>query len=72
MDTSGERGRGNTGAGEWEVQTIGFKIASKRGFPGGAVAKNPPANTEDMGSIPGPGRSHMPQRSAAKPMCHNY
>ena len=27
-------------------------------FPGGAVVKNPPANAEDTGSIPGPGRSH--------------
>ena len=31
-----------------------------RGFPGGAVVKNPPANAGDMGSSPGPGRSHMP------------
>ena len=30
------------------------------GFPGGAVVKNPPANAEDTGSSPGPGRSHMP------------
>ena len=30
-------------------------------FPGGAVVKNPPANSVDMGSSPGPGRSHMPQ-----------
>ena len=28
-------------------------------FPGGAVVKNPPANVGDMGSSPGPGRSHM-------------
>ena len=28
-------------------------------FPGGIVVKNPPANAGDMGSIPGPGRSHM-------------
>ena len=33
------------------------------GFPGGAVVKNPPANAEDMGSIPGLGRSHMPWSS---------
>ena len=26
------------------------------GFPGGSVVKNPPANTGDAGSIPGPGR----------------
>ena len=32
-----------------------------RDFPGGAVVKNPPANAGDMGSIPGPGRSHMPR-----------
>ena len=32
-----------------------------RGFPGGAVVKNPPANAGDMGSSPGPGRSHMPR-----------
>ena len=31
------------------------------GFPGGAVVKNPPANAGHMGSIPGPGRSHMPR-----------
>ena len=29
-------------------------------FPGAAVVKNPPANAGDMGSSPGPGRSHMP------------
>ena len=29
-------------------------------FPSGAVVKNPPANAGDTGSIPGPGRSHMP------------
>ena len=34
---------------------------NKWGFPGGAVVKNPPANAGDTGSIPGPGRSHMPQ-----------
>ena len=30
-------------------------------FPGGAVSKNLSANAGDMGSSPGPGRSHMPQ-----------
>ena len=30
-------------------------------FPGGAVAKNLPANAGDMGSSPGLGRSHMPR-----------
>ena len=28
-----------------------------QGFPGGSVIKNPPANTGDVGSIPGSGRS---------------
>ena len=28
-------------------------------FPGGTVVKNPLANAEDTGSIPGLGRSHM-------------
>ena len=32
-------------------------------FPGGAVAKNLPANAGDTGSSPGPGKSHMPQSS---------
>ena len=40
-------------------QTRHYKYHS-RGFPGGAVVKNPPANAGDTGSSPGPGRSHMP------------
>ena len=32
-----------------------------RGFPGGAVVKNPPANVGDMGLSPGSGRFHMPR-----------
>ena len=32
-----------------------------RGFPGGAVVENPPANAGDTGSSPGLGRSHMPR-----------
>ena len=31
------------------------------GFPGGSVIKNLLANAGDVGSIPGPGRSHMSQ-----------
>ena len=34
---------------------------NKQDFPGGAVVKNTPANAGNMGSIPGLGRSHMPQ-----------
>ena len=37
-----------------------FSLWEKKGFPGGSVVKNRPANEIDMGSIPGPGRSHMP------------
>ena len=33
----------------------------KEGFPNGSVVKTLPANVGDMGSIPGPGRSHMPR-----------
>ena len=36
-------------------------IEKKEGFPSGPVVKNPPANAGDMGSSPGPGRSHMPR-----------
>ena len=38
----------------WKV-TLGFLWWSS--------VKNLPANEEDMGLIPGPGRSHMPQSS---------
>ena len=33
------------------------KLRFKLGFPGGSVVKNLPASAEDMGSIPGSGRS---------------
>ena len=33
--------------------------SKNRDFPGGAVVGNLPANAGDMGSSPGPGRSHM-------------
>ena len=32
-------------------------------FPGGAVVKNPPANSGDTGLSPGPGRTHRLQSS---------
>ena len=32
----------------------------QRGFPGGAVVENLPANAGDTGSNPGLGRSYMP------------
>ena len=42
-------------------------------FPGGAGAKNPPANsgdTRDAGSIPGPGRS--PGGGNVNPLQHSF
>ena len=38
---------------------IFFNVAE--GFPGGSAVEKPPANAGDTGSIPNPGRSHMPQ-----------
>ena len=37
-----------------------------KGFPGGAVVENLPANAGDTGSSPGLGRSHMPRSSWAR------
>ena len=37
---------------------------TRQGFPDGLKVKNLPANTTgDMGLIPDPGASHMPQRN---------
>ena len=33
----------------------------KKGFPGGTVVENLPADAGDTGSSPGLGRSHMPR-----------
>ena len=44
-----------------ESQTINVMNEEIRNFPSGPVVKNPPANAGDMGSIPGPGGSHVPQ-----------
>ena len=52
------------------VKDVFFLEKREGDFPGGTVVKNPPANAEDTGSIPGPGRSHMPR--ATKPMHHNH
>ena len=38
-----------------------LKKGALRGFPGGAVVENLPANAGDTGSSPGLGRSHMPR-----------
>ena len=43
------------------IWLIYIVIKNMGGFAGGSVVKNLPANAGDMGSIPDPGRSHMPQ-----------
>ena len=40
------------------TQKLDLKLY-KKGFPGGSVVKNLPANAEDMGLIPDPGISHI-------------
>jgi len=40
---------------------VQIKTTVSQDFPGGAVDKNPSASGGDMGSIPDPGRFHMPQ-----------
>ena len=44
-----------------DLITKWYEKGQKRGFPGGAVVRNPPANAGDTGSIPGPGGSYMPR-----------
>ena len=39
------------------------------GFPGDSAVKNPPANAEDMGSIPGLGRS--PREGNGNPLWYS-
>ena len=48
----------------WQLKKLRSNYLHKgkgKDFLGGPVIKNPPANAGDMGSIPGLGRSHMPQ-----------
>ena len=53
---------------KWQVYEVSFKKLLILNFPGGAVDKNLPANTGGMSSIPGLGRSQVPQ----SPCAHNY
>ena len=48
------------------ARTVLLPFKSSRGFPGGAVVENLPANAGDTGSSPGLGRSHMPRSSWAR------
>ena len=43
-----------------------FEIQQKRGFPGGGLVDNLPANAGDTGSSPGLGRIHMPRSNWAR------
>ena len=45
------------------VQVLRFHMLD---FPGDPVVKNPSANAENIDSIPGPGRSHMPRSTQAQ------
>ena len=51
----------------WNLGLVGetFK-KEKQDFPFGAVVKNLPANAGDMGSSPGPRRSHLPWSNKAR------
>ena len=52
----------------WSKTAVEVLFISKiflRGFPGGAVVGNLPANAGDTGSSPGLGRSHMPRSNWA-------
>ena len=51
---------GSEGKGEKKERKEIIKIKN-RGFPGGAVVENLPANAGDTGSSPGLGGSHMPR-----------
>ena len=46
--------------------TLSVTYEYSKGFPGGSVVKNPPANAGDMGSVPGLGRS--PRGGNSKPL----
>ena len=47
------------------------KNLKKKGFPGGSVVKNPPANVGDVGLIPDCMWEDSTYRGVAKPRRHN-
>ena len=53
----------NLGSNQPYLGEIGKHFIMIMGFPGGSVIKNLPASAGDTGSIPDPGRPHMPQSS---------
>ena len=48
------------------TEGLPFFKTEKKGFPGGTVVENLPANAGDTGSSPGLGRSHVPRRNWAR------
>ena len=46
-----------------ECVGIYTKVSAFRGFLGGSVVKGVPVQAGDVGSMPGPGRGHMPGSS---------
>ena len=50
--------------------TLSVTYEYSKGFPGGSVVKNPPANAGDMGSVPGLGRS--PGGGNSKPLQYSW
>jgi len=56
-----KRWKKNVANKEFYIQKTNPSKNEVRGFPGGSVVKNPPANAGDTGLIPDPGRPHMLQ-----------
>ena len=48
------------------VHLAGWLDHEKHGFPGNSRVNDPPASAGDTGSIPGPGRSHVPVNDQAR------
>lgn len=55
--------------GDQKLEEAGKDLPLENSEGGLANLKNLPANAEDLGSIPSPGKFHMPQ--VTKPECHN-
>ena len=62
------QGNANQNHNELSLTTVRMAIIKKntRGFPGGAVVENLPANAGDMGSSPGLGGSHVARSDWAR------
>ena len=56
-----QRAEETAGRQDGQLNIVIFYEWTMADFPGGLVVKNPPANAGDIGSVPGPGRSHMLQ-----------